>query len=153
VNEGETLGALMVKFPKTVSRFMPYAKLLISNRKDSIALDKRKLKFSKPLRQWQSELKVIIEGDVCDRSVYWFYDANGGAGKSFMSDYLQTHHDAFIVSGGKVTDIAHAFDELDLSRTMVDHCDHLYSMIEKLRKDVSLQVSTSRRPRFSTYPT
>ena len=43
--------------------------------------------------------------------VYWYYDETGGAGKSFMSDYLQTHHNAFIVSGAKVADIAHAFDE------------------------------------------
>ncbi len=55
-----------------------------------------------------------------------------------MSGYLQTHHNAFIVSGGKVADIAHAYDEqpivcFDLSRTMVDHCDHVYSMIEKFK--------------------
>ena len=55
-----------------------------------------------------------------------------------MSGYLQTHHNAFIVSGGKVADIAHAFDEQPivcfyLSRTMVDHCDHVYSIIEKFK--------------------
>jgi hypothetical protein len=35
-------------------------------------------------------------------------------------------------------DIAHAFNDqpvvcFDLSRTMVDHCDHVYSMIEKFK--------------------
>jgi hypothetical protein len=70
VDEGETLSDLMRKFPKTVSRFMPYTKKLIEDRKDKIALEKRKSKYDKPLRQWQSELKLIIEGDVCDRSVY-----------------------------------------------------------------------------------
>lgn len=138
IDEGETLSDLMRKFPKTVSRFMPYTKKLIEDRKDRIAFEKRKSKYSKPLREWQSELKCIIEGEVCDRSVYWYYDATGGAGKSFMSGYLQTHHNAFIVSGGKVADIAHAFNEepivcFDLSRTMVDHCDHVYSMIEKFK--------------------
>ena len=128
----------MRKFPKSVSRFMPYTTKLITIRKDRIALEKRKSKYAKPLRQWQSELKLIIEGEVCDRSVYWYHDAAGGAGKSFMSAYLQTHHNAFIVSGGKVADITHAFDEqpivcFDLSRTMVDHCDHVYSMIEKFK--------------------
>ena len=138
IDEGEQLGDLMRKFPKTVSRFMPYTKGLLTIRKDKIALEKRKSKFNKPFREWQSALKLIIEGEVCDRSVYWYYDAAGGKGKSFMSGYLQTHHDAFIVSGGKVADIAHAFDEqpivcFDLSRTMVDHCDHVYSMIEKFK--------------------
>jgi hypothetical protein len=55
-----------------------------------------------------------------------------------MSGYLQTHHNAFIVSGGKVADIAHAYDEqpivvFELPRTMADHCDHVYSMIEKFK--------------------
>jgi hypothetical protein len=75
----------MRKFPKTVSRFMPYTKKLIEDRKDKLAFEKCKSKYSKPLRQWQSDLKLIIEGEVCDRSVYWHYDATGGAGKSFMS--------------------------------------------------------------------
>lgn len=138
VDEGETLSDLMRKFPKTVSRFMSYTKKLIDDRKDKLAFEKRKSKFSKPLREWQFVLKLIIEGEVCDRSVYWYYDESGGKGKSFMSGYLQTHHNAFIVSGGKVADIAHAYNEqeivcFDLSRTMVDHCDHVYSMIEKFK--------------------
>lgn len=138
VNEGDTLATLMVKFPKTVSRFMPYTKLLISNRSDELALAKRKLRFDRELRPWQQALKLIIEGEVSDRFVYWLYDKPGGSGKSFMSGYLQTHHSAFIVSGGKVADIAHAYNEepivvFDLPRTMADHCDHIYSMIEKFK--------------------
>jgi hypothetical protein len=85
---------------------MPYAKLLISHRKDALALAKHK--YDEPLKEWQSRLQKIIEGEVCYRSVYWLYDEPGAAGKSFMSGYLQTHHNAFIVSGGKVADIAHA---------------------------------------------
>jgi hypothetical protein len=117
---------------------MPYTKLLVSNRKDRLALEKRKSKFAKPLKQWQQGIKDIIEGEVCDRSVYWMYDESGGAGKSFMSGYLQTHHNAFVNSGGKTADIAHAYDEqpivvFDLPRTIVDHMDHIYSVIESLK--------------------
>jgi len=59
-------------------------------------------------------------------------------GKSFMSGHLETQHNAFIVSGGKVADIAHPYKAepvvvFDLSRTMVDHCDHIYTIIEKLK--------------------
>jgi hypothetical protein len=49
VNEGESLASLMVKFPKTVSTFMPQActKLLISNMKDTPDLANRKRKCDK----------------------------------------------------------------------------------------------------------
>ena len=138
VDEGDNLGTLMRKFPKVVARHMPYTKLLISNRSDALALAKRKQRFDKPFKEWQQRLKEIIEGEVSDRYVYWLYDTAGGAGKSFMSGYLQTHHNAFIVSGGKVADIAHAYNEepivvFDLPRTMADHCDHIYSLIEKFK--------------------
>jgi hypothetical protein len=80
----------------------------------------------------------MIEGEVCNRSVYWMYDESDGDGKSFMSGYLQTHHNAFVISGGKVVDISHAYDEqpvvvFDLPHTLVDHCDHIYSVIESLK--------------------
>ena len=138
VEEGVSFSNLMLKHPKIVARHMPYTKLLVSNRKDKLALEKRKSKYDKPLKDWQSSVKQIIEGEVCDRSVYWMYDESGGAGKSFMSGYLQTHHNAFIISGGKVADIAHAYDEqpivvFDLPRTIADHMDHIYSVIESLK--------------------
>jgi hypothetical protein len=138
VEEGVNFSDLMLKHPKIVARHMPYTKLLVSNRKDKLALEKSKSKYDKPLKEWQSAVKLIIEGEVCDRSVYWMYDESGGAGKSFMSGYLQTHHNAFIISGGKVADIAHAYDEqpvvvFDLPRTLADHCDHIYSVIESLK--------------------
>ena len=49
VNEGESLASLMVKFPKTVSSFMPQActKLFISNMKDTPDLANRKRKCDK----------------------------------------------------------------------------------------------------------
>lgn len=138
IDEGDDLGTVMRKFPKVVARHMPYTKLLISNRSAALALAKRKLRYNKPLKPWQQRLKDIMEGDVSDRYVYWLYDAVGGAGKSFMSGYLQTHYSAFIVSGGKVCDLAHAYNGepivvFDLPRTIADHCDHVYTMIEKFK--------------------
>ena len=69
----------MLKHPKIVARHMPYTKLLVSNRKDKLELVKRKSKYDKPLKEWQSAVNLIIEGEVCDRSVYWMYDESGGA--------------------------------------------------------------------------
>jgi hypothetical protein len=42
--------------------------------------------------------------------------------------------------GDQVSDIAHTYDEepivvFDLPHTMTDHCDHIYSMIEKFKDD------------------
>jgi hypothetical protein len=138
VDEGDRMSVLMIKHPKVVARHMSYTKLLVSNRKDRLALEKRKSKFDKPLKPWHQRTKEIIEREVCDRSVYWLYDESVGAGKSFMSGYLQTHHNAFIISGDKTADIAHAYDEqpvvvFDLPRTIADHMDHIYSVIESLK--------------------
>ena len=76
VDEGVSFGTLMLKHPKIVARQMPYTKLLVSNRKDALALAARKLRYDKPLREWQSNLRLVIEADVCDRSVYWYYDVS-----------------------------------------------------------------------------
>ena len=74
-----------------------------------------------------------------------------------MSGYLQTHHNAFIVSGGKVADIAHVYNEepiviFDLPRTMADHCDHIYSMIEKFKDGCIFSVKYESRTKVFDVP-
>jgi len=70
VDEGATFNSLMVTHAKTVWRYMPYTQLLVQNRDHKVAFEKRKLKYDKPLRGWQSDLKTIVSGEVDDRSVY-----------------------------------------------------------------------------------
>lgn len=135
VDAGDTFGALMLKFPKTVARHMPYTRELISNRNYRVAMEKRRIKFSYEPRCWQTGIIKMVTDEPDDRQILWVYDRDGGKGKSFMCGYLQVHYGAFVTTGGKTADIAHAYDSekvvvFDLPRTIAEHCDHIYSLIE-----------------------
>lgn len=74
------------------------------------------------LRPWQSALLAKLSGPVDSREIIWVSD-NGNTGKSFFATFLARNHGAFISSGGKLTDIAYAYDRqsiviFDLSRTL-----------------------------------
>lgn len=45
-----------------------------------------------------------------DREILWVYDEKGGAGKSVLTNYLIDNDDAFFCNGGKLSDIAHAYN-------------------------------------------
>lgn len=75
------------------------------------------LNFSKPnidlnikLRPWQSKLDSIVK-DPCtdDRTIHWYCDEEGGAGKSTMTKYLICKYNAQQLSGG-FKDIAYEWD-------------------------------------------
>ncbi|GAC77792.1 replication protein, partial [uncultured marine virus] len=64
---------------------------------------RRPLVLIKP-RGWQLDVLKIIENDPDDRTLHWFYEHNGGVGKTAMCKYLIKKHNA-IVLGGKAADI------------------------------------------------
>lgn len=135
VDEGDSFPTLMLKFPKVVARHMPYARELITNRNYRVAMEKRKHRFSGKPKHWQQCFIDLIGAPPGDRLIHWIYDGIGGSGKSYLCGHLQVSHGAFITTGGKVADIAHAYNSeriviFDLPRTMAEHCDHIYSMIE-----------------------
>lgn len=41
----------------------------------------------------------------------WVWEETGNVGKTFLADWLETWRQAYIVTGGKWTDIAHAFKQ------------------------------------------
>lgn len=53
---------------------------------------------------WQLEILNIIEEEPDDRSIYWFWENKGKAGKTQFTKYMIHHHHALVVSG-KATDM------------------------------------------------
>jgi len=63
------------------------------------------------LRGWQQELEDRLENPADDRTVEFFVDVDGAAGKTFfVQNYLTKHTDAQMLSVGKRDDIAHIID-------------------------------------------
>jgi len=59
------------------------------------------------------------------RKVTWYYDEQGSQGKTFLADWLEVWRGAFVVTGGKYTDIAYRFNleeyvVFDYARDMSD---------------------------------
>jgi len=61
------------------------------------------------LRDWQKDAveRLLVQDD---RKVLWIIDRIGNAGKSFLSLYLGTIHNAFEITSGKTSDIAYAYN-------------------------------------------
>lgn len=51
------------------------------------------------LKSWQKKIVNIIEQPPCDRKIHWFWEPEGGIGKSVFCKYLCVKHKAIILSG------------------------------------------------------
>ena len=52
----------------------------------------------------------MIHFSQTKRKVLWIWDNEGDTGKTFLADYLQARKGAYVVSGGKYSDLAYSFD-------------------------------------------
>lgn len=62
------------------------------------------------LKPWQNDIKTIIEGPVHDRRIHWFYDIEGGKGKTDFTRHLMLHYEIQFFQGGKKADMAFAWN-------------------------------------------
>lgn len=94
-------------------------------------------------KDWQKEIIDIVEGPPDDRTIYWVWEPEGGAGKSFLCKYLGIKYDA-IIGNGKKNDVFNQvktyIDEkkkcpslviLDVPRSDIDYFN--YGVLEKLK--------------------
>lgn len=49
---------------------------------------------------WQKEIVDIVTAKPDDRAIYWYWDANGGKGKTALCRHLMVMHSAFMFRGG-----------------------------------------------------
>lgn len=101
-----------------------------------------RIKTDPPLhwRTWQSDLLATLEEEPDNRTIHWFTDHVGGQGKSTMVTYCIDYKDAVMLNG-KVSDMAHAYNSepiamFDVTRTQLEHMDHLYSFVESLKNGI-----------------
>lgn len=93
--------------------------------------------------EWQAALLAHLDSEEAkadDRSIVWVTDPAGGNGKSTVVRYLVANCGAVMLNG-KIADMAHAYDGqsivvFDVTRTQLEHMDHLYSFAESLKNGI-----------------
>lgn len=64
------------------------------------------LKLIEPTRQWQTELLAALKEDPDDRSIFWYYEPVGKAGKTQFTKWLMHNQNAVLLCG-KRNDVFH----------------------------------------------
>lgn len=89
-------------------------------------------------RPWQEALIEQLKAPAHERWIFWFYDEQGGMGKSRLTTYLCCEMNAIELSG-RSQDIAFAYQSqpiviFDISRpTKLELCNDLYTCAESLK--------------------
>ncbi|QMW68809.1 replication-associated protein [Crucivirus-339] len=117
---------------------------VITEQKKQIIENKLNKEMEKMIpRTWQQnlldEMKNFIDGSLFDdRSIIWYYDKDGCAGKSSLIDLAYYHYseEVCVIENGRSADIAESYNGetiviVDLSRTIQDHIN--YGAIESLK--------------------
>lgn len=87
-------------------------------------------------RPWQQWTLDLLVRDPDDRAIFWFYDPDGGNGKTFLSKWLVQENGAFYMNGGKSADICFAYqgERIVVFDYMRDHKEFVgYGAIEQLK--------------------
>ncbi len=138
---GKTLSELMFDpdHMQAVARHMQYFRSAWNTILSTKTMNElREIYSTAVFRPWQEDLISYLNAPVHPRQVLWFYDEAGNTGKSWMASYLSSTASAFVVTNGKIADIAHAYNNettviFDLSRTQVDKIDHIYALMESFK--------------------
>lgn len=129
---------------KAVARAHPAAYVKFHRGLESLAVA---LASPEPLpqptwRPWQETLVGLLSAEPDNRTIRWYTDYNGGAGKSTVVSYFVCSEelDAVLLSG-KVADMAYTYNSerivfFDVTRTQAEHMDHLYAFAESLKNGV-----------------
>lgn len=142
---------------KAVARQFPAAYVKFHRGLESLAVQ---LAVRQPLplpdwRPWQAELAEILSAEPDNRTILWYTDGDGGAGKSTFTGYYVCNEDLDAVTlSGKVADMAYTYQGervvfFDVSRTQAEHMDHLYSFAEHLKNGII--HSTKYTPILKTF--
>lgn len=95
------------------------------------------IKTIEKLKEWQEILLKELLTEPDDRTVIWYYDKEGGAGKTAFAKYMAIKHNALVLNNGKFNDLAYAVNEetkiviINISRSLEEHVN--YNAIEALK--------------------
>lgn len=127
--------ALMDEMPREWGRYYKAGREAAKLTRAVEARSALKKKFADAtLRDWQQSLVERLDKQP-ERQLTWAYEHNGNIGKSWLATWLAINRDAFVIDGGKVADIAYAYNcqpwvVFDLTRSAREHSSYLYSVIE-----------------------
>jgi hypothetical protein len=60
---------------------------------------------------WEEEIITILKKEPDDRTLYWYWEPNGCAGKTTFQKYIFSHFDGVLIVSGKASDMKHAVVE------------------------------------------
>lgn len=63
------------------------------------------LKLITELRDWQTDIDNILKTEPDDRKIYWYYDTEGGIGKSAFTKYCVVKYNTLPLKGGRYSDM------------------------------------------------
>jgi hypothetical protein len=94
------------------------------------------LKIITELRIWQQQIINIIKNEPDDRTINWFWEKKGLAGKTQLCKYLIVHHKAQCIGSCKSADMAYAINNpkivvINLTRTSEEHVN--YGALEAIK--------------------
>jgi len=116
VRNGATMEDLLEDHSMVCAKYAPFVQTYRNKHAKRARIDG-------DLRIWQEWVKTLVESPVHDRAIYWFYDPDGGNGKTWMSKWLIQEKNAFYMNGGKAADIIYAYDHQEV--VIFDYCrDH-----------------------------
>lgn len=110
VHRGADNEVLAKEYPNEFAKYHAAADKLRRTMKQKRGKKRTREHFEKmPLRNWQADcLESLMAQD--DRKVTWIVDEQGNSGKSWFANWLAANKDAYIVEGGKTSDIAYAYN-------------------------------------------
>lgn len=94
-------------------------------------------------KPWQQQIIDLVDSKPDRRSVNWIWSILGDVGKSYLTSYLVAAKSAFLVTGGRQTDILYAYNNerivvFDIARAYVDNVDYLYTVMENFKNGMFL---------------
>lgn len=73
------------------------------------------IKIIEKLYDWQKDGETLMLAEPDGRSVHWWYDKQGGKGKSSFCKYMVVKHNSVVIQGGKLADIMNIIFNTDMS--------------------------------------
>lgn len=74
------------------------------------------IKCIEKLYKWQENIVEIVKNEPDDRKVYWFWEEEGGIGKSQFVKYMVINHKVLFCNGGKRNDIINLVFNNDMDK-------------------------------------
>lgn len=107
------------------------------------------------LRTWQRDLWQELATVPDERTVHWFHDESGNAGKTWFSKLVLSVSDCVRFENGKSCDVKHAYAGervvfFDLSRSQSEHVN--YEVIESIKNGVMFSSKYDSRQKLFPPP-